>query len=64
MTTIIHIETEVRDSFDELLKKEALISLAKYITTENLRTLANLAKKPNINDKIPKLNNPMVQLML
>ena len=51
---IISAETQAKNVFEEMDVSKSLQELAKNLSVENLKLLAEKSKKPNINKKIQK----------
>lgn len=62
---VITINTKTNDPNEVLLIQIALQNIASNFSTENLKYISELSKKPNVNEKFAKLKiNPMIKTFL
>jgi hypothetical protein len=54
---ILSVQSRAKDVFEEMDVTESLQLLAKNLTVENLKLLAEKSKKQNINKKIQRYKN-------
>jgi len=61
----IKIDINSSTVMDEVIIKNALQTIAKNFSKDNLKFIAELSAKPNANEKFDKLkNNAMVNMLL